>query len=84
MHVLRWGRSAYETEASLALEARAIENLGGKWRHAPSVELPEDATTDVLVLNSGVRVDGETLKKTECRLVLATTSGVDHEILKFL
>ena len=78
MDVLRWGRSAYETESSLALEAEKIRLLGGTWRHEPHVRLPEDARTDVLVVNSGVRVDAAVLETTQCDLVLTTTSGVDH------
>ncbi len=78
MHVLRWGRSAYETEASLSLEAAKIKRLGGSWQHAPKPQLPDDARADVLVVNSGVRITQEVLDKTQCKLVLATTSGVDH------
>ncbi|MCH2110252.1 MAG: hypothetical protein MK135_13065 [Polyangiaceae bacterium] len=78
MNVLRWGRSAYETEASLALEAEKIRLLGGSWRHAPDAQLPQDAQANVLVINSGVRVTAEVLTQTRCQLVLATTSGVDH------
>ena len=78
MNVLRWGRSAYETEASLALEAEKVRLLGGTWRHEPHPQLPDEAKTDVLVVNSGVRVDAKILAATECDLVLTTTSGVDH------
>ena len=78
MDVLRWGRSAYETDEGLALEANRIRTLGGRWSHEPdATTLPPDGV-DVLVVNSGVKVTAEVLRKLQCRLVLTTTSGYDH------
>jgi phosphoglycerate dehydrogenase-like enzyme len=78
--VLRWGRSAYERDADLALEAAEARALGLDWA------LVEDrasrpaglADADVLVVNSKVRVDERVLAGFRGRLVLTTTSGFDH------
>ena len=78
MDVLRWGRSAYETDAGLALEADKVRALGATWRHEPDPTVLPPAELDVLVVNSGVRVTAEVLHQTQCQLVLTTTSGYDH------
>lgn len=77
--VLRWGRSAYETAADLALERAAAEALGLSWAAFPeSAEPPDLAGVDVLVVTSRVRVDERVLAAFPGSLVLTTTSGWDH------
>ena len=76
--LLRWGRSAYETEASLELEQRALSELGVVMlRHegqGPSLD-----EVEVLVVTSGVCVDESVLDSARAlRLVVTTTSGHDH------
>ena len=78
MRVLRWGRSAYETEASLALEAAGVRALGAQWAHEADASTPPSHSADVLVVNSGVRVSQSVLERVGCGLVLTTTSGTDH------
>lgn len=78
MRVLRWGRSAYETEASLALEAEGVRALGAQWDHQSDAMTPPSQRADVLVVNSGVRVTQSVLEHVGCGLVLTTTSGTDH------
>jgi phosphoglycerate dehydrogenase-like enzyme len=77
MRVLRWGRSAYETDADLALEAAATEALGGSY-HLHVGANPPLSSADVLVVNSGTRVDAAAIGAFAGRLVLTTTSGYDH------
>lgn len=79
-HVLRWGRSSYETDADMAAERAGVEALGATWAlvedraHAPGgLERAE-----VLVVNSKVRVTDAVLSRFGGRLVLTTTSGHDH------
>lgn len=77
--VLRWGQSAYETDADLALERDAALALGLDWRGVPeSAEPPDLEGVDVLVVTSRVRVDGRVLERFGGSLVLTTTSGWDH------
>lgn len=77
--VLRWGQSAYETDADLALERAAAEELGLAWAAAPeSVEPPDLGGVGALVVTSRVRVDAELLARFGGSLVLTTTSGWDH------
>lgn len=77
--VLRWGRSAYETDADLALERAAAEALDFAWRSRPDTTRPPDlAEADALVVTSGVRVDAAALAMFRGHLVLTTTSGFDH------
>ncbi len=77
--VLRWGRSAYETDADLALEAAAAERLGLSFRAAPeSKEPPPLAGVDALLVTSRVRVTDAVLAGFSGELVLTTTSGWDH------
>jgi hypothetical protein len=57
--VLRWGRSAYETDADLALEAAAAERAGLAFHTAPeSADAPPLDGVDVLLVNQPVRVTG--------------------------
>jgi D-3-phosphoglycerate dehydrogenase len=77
--VLRWGRSAYETDDDLALERAGIEALGLEWRNDTGKAPPEDlARADVLVVTSGVRVDAAVLDRLGGDVVITTTSGYDH------
>ena len=61
--LLRWGRSAYETDADLALEAGRLEDLGLEWLSVPTKEPPYEALAkaDILVVTSGVQVTGRVL-----------------------
>lgn len=78
IRVLRWGRSAYETDAALALEARLLAAQGMELRRfeGPS---PTLAGEQALVVTSGVRVSAAVLDAAPgLGLVLTTTSGYDH------
>lgn len=75
--VLRWGQSAYETEADLALERDGAVALGLAWR-LERASTPANLDADVLVVTSGVRVTAEVLERFRGELVIATTSGFDH------
>lgn len=74
MHVLRWGRSAYETDADLAIERQDAEGLGYTWAQDPR----EPGPAEVWVVTSGVKVSAERLARWRPRLVITTTSGFDH------
>jgi phosphoglycerate dehydrogenase-like enzyme len=77
--VLRWGRSAYETDADLALEHDAAQALGLAWAaHPESAVAPDLTDVAALVVTSRVRVDAATLARFPGSLVLTTTSGWDH------
>lgn len=76
--VLRWGRSAYESDADLQLEAEGARALGLRWRAHPDRSPPDLAEIDALVVTSGVRVDADVLERFRGSLVLTTTSGWDH------
>jgi phosphoglycerate dehydrogenase-like enzyme len=77
--VLRWGQSAYERDADLALEADHARALGGSWRSAPDPRVvPSLAGVDVLVVTSKVRVDAAVLDAFDGHTVITTTSGFDH------
>lgn len=80
VRVLRWGRSAYETDEDLARERADAEALGARWSCHPTPDVPEGLEgTDVLVVTTAVRVDAHVLRALgRGRCVLATTSGVDH------
>ena len=78
-NVLRWGRSAYETDLDLGLERRDAEELGLAWTHEPALHQPAQLeSADILVVNSGVCVDAEVLDRLYGSLVITTTSGTDH------
>jgi phosphoglycerate dehydrogenase-like enzyme len=77
MNVLRWGQSAYETDADLALEAEATRRLGGRYHLHIGPDAPLEAA-DVLVVHSGTRVRGADLDRFAGRLIVTTTSGYDH------
>lgn len=78
--VLRIGRSAYDTDDSLLLERRAVESLGHQYQasglDSESMALLSDA--EMLVVNSGVVIDGKLLGQFGEGAVLTTTSGYDH------
>ncbi|MCO4744365.1 MAG: hypothetical protein KC912_06215 [Proteobacteria bacterium] len=77
--VLRWGRSAYESDEALALERAAGEELGLSWELREDRSSPGSlAGVKALVTNSGVRVTDAVLERFEGSLVLTTTSGWDH------
>src|SRR5688572_698387 len=77
--VLRWGQSAYETEADLGLERAAATALGLGWARAPeSAEPPDLSGVGALVVTSRVVVDHAALARFDGSLVLTTTSGWDH------
>lgn len=78
MKLLRWGQSAYETDASLDMEARLLGEHGVRvHRHTG----PQPPMQDVhcLAVTSKVRVDEALLRAApELQLVVTTTSGYDH------
>jgi phosphoglycerate dehydrogenase-like enzyme len=79
--VLRWGQSAYETDADLALEEEAARALGLGWRVVPETVRPSDLPLDgvsALVVTSRVQVDAHVLVRFSGSLVLTTTSGWEH------
>lgn len=77
--VLRWGRSAYESDEALALEREAAHSLGLSWSVREDRSDPGDLRgVRALVTNSGVRVDDAVLERFSGSLVLTTTSGCDH------
>ena len=75
MVLLRWGRSAYESEESLALEARLLEGITVR-RHEG--DDPDLRGVEVLATTSKVQVDEEHLASPELKLVVTTTNGYDH------
>lgn len=77
MRVLRWGQSAYETDADLALERDAAHALGFSWSAHPDVHsVPDLEGIDLLVVTSKVQVSRDVLAQVP--RVLTTTSGYDH------
>ncbi|MFT4624234.1 MAG: phosphoglycerate dehydrogenase-like enzyme [Myxococcota bacterium] len=78
MTVLRWGRSAYETDAALAAEEAGARVLGLDWAAVAGCDAPPLAGVDALVVTSGVRVDAALVGRFSGSLVLTTTSGHDH------
>lgn len=77
--LLRWGRSAYETDLDLVDEQHSAEALGFTWSSVEERRLPgELQDADVLVVNSGVRVSEDALGALRGDLVITTTSGTDH------
>jgi len=78
MKVLRWGRSAYETDEALALEVAGLSALGCEVAHHAGRTLPE-TDAQVLVTTSKVQVDAAALSRApNLALVLTTTSGHEH------
>ncbi len=79
MHVVRWGRSAYERDVDRAVEQADAARLGHSWEAVDDPASPASlARADVLVVTSGVQVTDEVLAALKGRLVIATTSGFDH------
>jgi phosphoglycerate dehydrogenase-like enzyme len=77
--VVRWGRSAYETDTDLALERDAARDVGLGYRSFPDSPVAPDLTDAVvLVVTSRVRVDAATFARFPGSLVITTTSGWDH------
>lgn len=77
--VLRWGQSAYETDADLAMEQAGAEAMGLTFRRAPDARaVPVLEGVDALVVTSKCRVTAEVFDRFGGRLVLTTTSGYDH------
>ncbi|MFT6817266.1 MAG: phosphoglycerate dehydrogenase-like enzyme [Myxococcota bacterium] len=77
--VLRWGRTAYETDAALELERDASVRLGLTWSLREERSSPGDlAGVRALVIPSKVRIDPSVLDRFQGELVLTTTSGYDH------
>ncbi len=77
--VVRWGQSAYETDADVALEKAGAEALGLSWVGYPESDVPPPLSDcKVLVVTSRVRVDRSVLEGFTGSLVLTTTSGTDH------
>ena len=75
--VLRWGRSAYETDAQLEAERAGLASLGCEVAHHVGPR-PPMAGVRVLVVTSKVRVDDAVLSTPGLALALTTTSGYDH------
>lgn len=76
--LLRWGRSAYETDEALALERALLEPLGVEVRRheGPS---PPLSGVELLATTSKVRVDEAVLAEASAlQLVVTTTSGHEH------
>ncbi len=77
MRVIRWGRSAVETDDDVAHEADVARALGFDWSILSASASPQGA--DVLLVHSGQRVQSDTLMNMRPKSwVLTTTSGVDH------
>jgi phosphoglycerate dehydrogenase-like enzyme len=77
--VVRWGRSAHETEADLLLERAGLVAQGLSYEVHEDPRIPPPlADCGALVVNSGVRVDRSVLHRFGGTLVVTTTSGYDH------
>ncbi len=77
--VLRWGQSAYETDADMALETHGAAQLGLQYDVAPNPKaVPDLDGIDALVVTSKARVTAEVLDQFSGSVVLTTTSGWDH------
>ena len=76
MRLSRWGRSPYETEADIALETLALRGL---------VEVvAEAADSEIVVVHSKIPMGkNEHRNAPSMRLLLTTTSGVDHIDLRY-
>ena len=78
--ILRWGRSAYERDADLALETSLLDAMGVSVIREPSRDVPSEwlPVADALVVTSGVRVTHDVLARLRGSYLLTTTSGYDH------
>ncbi len=77
--VLRWGQSAYETDADMALETHGAARLGLHYEVFPDPKrVPDLEGIDGLVVTSKAKVTAEVLAGFAGDLVLTTTSGWDH------
>lgn len=78
--VVRWHRSAYESDEDLELEKSLIEAMGMEWSFWAERACPPPTlgAADVLVVTSKTRVDAQVLSQFAGDLVVALTSGVDH------
>lgn len=74
MKLVRWGRSAYETDAQLADERRRLGALGVTVEQTTA--LPDLSGADVLAVTSKVRVTRA--MRDQVALVVTTTSGHEH------
>jgi phosphoglycerate dehydrogenase-like enzyme len=76
--VLRWGQSAYETDADLAHEEAIAHQLGYGWKLHADRRTPPQERAEILVVTSQVRVDGAVLDHVQPSIVITTTSGYEH------
>jgi len=77
--VLRWGRSAYETDDALAAERAGAEALGLSWACQEALTPAPDLTgVRALVVTSKVAVNADVVARFDGDLILTTTSGYDH------
>lgn len=77
--VVRWGQSAYETDADMAMERGGCEARGLTWRlETDRARPPSLRGTRMLVVTSKVRVTDEVAAGLPGGCVLTTTSGYDH------
>jgi len=75
---VRWGQSAYETNADLQREQESLSALGIDLIRVSSADVPP-SEVEVMVVNSGVSVDESLIGSLKAlRLVVTTTSGSDH------
>jgi lactate dehydrogenase-like 2-hydroxyacid dehydrogenase len=71
MRLSRWGRSPYETETDIRLEAEALARL--------VTLVPEGADAEIVVVHSKVPMGPlQHGQAPSLRLILTTTSGTDH------
>jgi D-3-phosphoglycerate dehydrogenase len=78
MVVVRMGQSAYDTVESLTNERALVVAAGHKYQHVEKGEVDVVRGADLLVVQSGMRVDKRILSALKGRAVLTTTSGTDH------
>ncbi len=79
MKLLRWGRSAYETPASIALEERLLRALSLQVMPNHLGEEPPVEGVGILAVTSKVRITSELLDRAPAlELVVTTTSGHEH------
>jgi len=71
MRLSRWGRSPYETDADIGLEAEALSRL--------VTLVPEGADAEIVVVHSKIPMGPDQHGRApSLRLILTTTSGTDH------